>query len=95
MGLIMSSEIGYYLDETGLARLTEQVTAALSRGGDALLTHWRADIDDHLRAGDAVHEIFRRPSSLHTVSRLEGPDVLAELFRHEPRSLTQRAGLRP
>lgn len=53
--LIVMSEVIYFLDRGDIARLAEQVKAALRPGGDLVLVHWLGETDYPL-SGDAATE---------------------------------------
>jgi len=65
--LIVLSEIGYYFNDTQLAKLGQKLVRRLSQPGTLLATHWLGTSDDHLLHGDQVHEILAGLSGLRHI----------------------------
>lgn len=62
--LIVLSEVGYYLDEAGLAELARLAAASLTPGGTLLACHWRHEVADYPTTGDHVHHVLRGAGGL-------------------------------
>lgn len=59
--LIVLSEIGYYWDREGLDGVLDRVLSSVDPTGcDLLAVHWTGHSEDHLLAGDEVHEVIAR-----------------------------------
>jgi protein-L-isoaspartate O-methyltransferase len=56
--LIVLSEIGYYFEEHQLAALADRLVEKLPVGGTLLAAHWLGTSEDHVLAGDHVHDIL-------------------------------------
>ncbi|MCB2379381.1 nodulation S family protein [Hymenobacter sp. BT635] len=61
--LVVLSEVGYYWAAPDLARVANQLLAALEPGGQLLLVHWTPAVHDYPLTGDEVHEFFLRQTS--------------------------------
>ncbi len=61
-GLVVVSELGYYLDRSDLARLLDRAAATMEPGATLVAVHWRGETDYPL-SGDAVHGIIADHSS--------------------------------
>jgi SAM-dependent methyltransferase len=64
--LIVVSEVGYYLCETDLKQLCEQVIGALRPQGHLLLVHWLNQAADFRQTGDQVHDYFLAQPALRS-----------------------------
>ena|SRR5579871_4687859 len=53
-GLIVLSEVIYYLSREDVSRLSARVTRSLFKGGSVVLVHWTGDTDYPLSGDDAV-----------------------------------------
>jgi SAM-dependent methyltransferase len=54
-GLIVASEVLYYLDDPALEAAVEAIAAALEPGGSLLAVHWRPHTRTYPQRGDDVH----------------------------------------
>ncbi len=58
LDIVTCCEVGYYWSDADLALARDRIAALLVRGGDLLLVHFLPHVDDYVREGDAVHEVF-------------------------------------
>jgi SAM-dependent methyltransferase len=56
--LVLVSEVAYYWSDGDFSLARDAIAAALPSGGDLLLVHFLPHVDDYVRDGDAVHEVF-------------------------------------
>ena len=61
--LIVLSELGYYFNTEGWARLVGRSVDAVANHGTLLAVHWRGRSADHILHGDLVHVVARRVAS--------------------------------
>lgn len=66
--LMVLSEIGYYVDLQGVARLQNRAIESLRLGGTLIAVHWLGDSADHVLHGDQVHEALGDPRLEHRVA---------------------------
>ncbi len=97
--LVVLSEVLYYLDAHDADQLLTAAAGALEPGGTLIAVHWRHDVADYPRSGDAVHEALdlqaARLGLARTVRHAE-LDFLLEVFLRTPpaaRSVAQLEGL--
>ncbi|WP_158807481.1 SAM-dependent methyltransferase [Beijerinckia sp. L45] len=76
-GLILLSEVVYYLDQSDVQRLAEQASTSIADGGDVVLVHWLGETHYPL-TGDAAANLFIEES----VGRLK--------VRHQARTADYR-----
>jgi len=57
-GLILISEVAYYLDDAGLEMLRKKTMEQLSKGGQLLMVHWTPKVHDYPQTGDYVNDYF-------------------------------------
>lgn len=65
--LVVLSEIGYYVDLQGVARLRNRAIESLRPGGTLIAVHWLGRSDDHVLHGDQVHDALEDPRLQHCV----------------------------
>lgn len=90
--LIVLSEVGYYFEPAGLARLLDAIERALAPGGVLLACHWRHPVEDYPMLGDAVHAALAARSWSRLVAHVE-EDFLLEVYSTDDRSVARRTGL--
>lgn len=56
--LVTFCEVGFYLGPRDLARVRDEIAAALLPAGDLVLVHWTPLVDGHAQTADDVHESF-------------------------------------
>jgi SAM-dependent methyltransferase len=66
--LVVLSEIGYYVDLQGVARLRNRAIESLRPGGTMIAVHWLGRSADHVLHGDQVHEALEDPRLQHCVT---------------------------
>ena len=82
--LIVLSEIGYYVDREGVARLRDRALDSLDAGGTLVAVHWLGSSPDHVLHGDAVHDALDDPRLDHCVShrdRSTTPGFRTDIWR--------------
>lgn len=57
-GLVVLSEVGYYLNMDDLHQLRQLLIDHLTTGGHLLLVHWTPFVPDYPLTGDQVHQQF-------------------------------------
>jgi trans-aconitate methyltransferase len=92
-GLIVVSEVGYYLDDDDCNRLADM---AVSSARDLIAVHWRHPVPDYPLSGDQVHSAInlaaQRRGLVQLVSHLEA-DLRLDLWSADARSVAARVGL--
>lgn len=64
-GLVVLSEVGYYLGDADFEALGDRLDASVEAGGHLVLVHWTGPTD-YPRTGDAAHKAFlARPAWRH------------------------------
>lgn len=66
--LVVLSEIGYYVDRDGVARLRDRAIESLDPGGVLIAVHWLGHSADHVLHGDDVHEVLLASPLDHVVT---------------------------
>ncbi|SHH83922.1 class I SAM-dependent methyltransferase [Pollutimonas bauzanensis] len=79
--LIIISELAYYLDAAGLAKLAALCEASLAAGGDLAACHWRHPFHDRLQSNAAIHAAFQARAPLGRLARHSEADFLLEVWR--------------
>lgn len=74
-GLVVVSEVGYFLSPAGLDGVVAGVEASLVPGGDLVLCHWRHPIEGWPLDAAAVHARFAESRELSPVARYLEDDV--------------------
>lgn len=81
--LVVISELAYYLDDAGLARLFDRARSCLELGGTLAAVHWRHPAPDHTRSGDDVHDAlaaFAGPAGLSRLSHTVEADFRLDVL---------------
>jgi SAM-dependent methyltransferase len=91
--LIVISELAYYLDAPGLEQLAERIKASLMPDGTLLACHWRRPFDAAPQSAANVHALLDARCGLTRLVRHEDPDVLLDVWSHDPRSVAEHEGL--
>jgi SAM-dependent methyltransferase len=91
-GLIVLSELGYYLDPGQLMRLAARARQSLAPGGTVLACHWRRFIDGWPHCGDDVHFILADALALPRLSHYHDDDMVLEVWSSDAASVHQREG---
>jgi trans-aconitate methyltransferase len=92
-GLIVLSEMGYYLDEPDCRRLAQ---LAMASAGDLIAVHWRHPVDDYPLTGDQFHAILDQMAARHELSRICShveADFRLAVWSRDHRSVAARTGL--
>ena len=95
-GLIVLSEVGYYLDDDELAPTLRRAADALEPEGDLVAVHWRDQVPEYPQPGDTVHKVLATTAGIERLGRHEERDFLLEIYTKTPpppRSVAQREGL--
>ncbi|HKU32026.1 MAG TPA: bifunctional PIG-L family deacetylase/class I SAM-dependent methyltransferase [Arthrobacter sp.] len=79
-GLIVMSEIGYYLGADELETVLDKIQGSLLPGGSFVMCHWRHPIDGWPLDGDAVHAIARKRLDVPSVVLHREKDFILEVF---------------
>jgi SAM-dependent methyltransferase len=90
LDLIVISEVGYYLDDTQLARLIERMRDTLSPNGAIVACHWRKPIDGWTLNGDSVHASLRGHLHLPLLGHYWDDDLVLDVWTPDARSVHQR-----
>jgi SAM-dependent methyltransferase len=94
--LIVLSELAYYFDDGTLDLLLDRVAGSLEAGGTLLAVHWRYPVAEHVRSGDAVHDVLAARIEWQRTVRHEEDDFLLEVYVRVPPpacSVAQTEGL--
>ena len=91
--LIVISELAYYLAAPELEQLAERITASLTPDGTLLACHWRRPFDAAPQSAASVHALLDVRCGLTRLVRYEDPDVLLDVWSHDPRSVAEQEGL--
>jgi cyclopropane fatty-acyl-phospholipid synthase-like methyltransferase len=70
-GLIVLSEVVYYLSAEDVARLATKVTRSLPKGGSVILVHWTGETNYPLSGDEAATLFIERIGSLCVVDRAD------------------------
>ena len=72
--LVTCCEVGYYWSDADLAAARDRIAATLVQGGDLLLVHYLPNVEEYVRDGDTVHELFLADERFERVAheRAEG-----------------------
>lgn len=79
-GLILASEILYYLDRETMLAALRSLEEALATGGSLLAVHWRRETKTYPLQGDEVHELIRGHTILSLAHQETTPDYRLELY---------------
>lgn len=93
--LVLVSELGYYLDPPGLARLVAAAVGSLAPDGELVCVHWRHPVGDYPQRGDAVHAAFAAAPGLARRAHHVETDFLLDVFAPvpPPETVAAREGL--
>jgi len=80
-GLILVSEVLYYLDRETLLRGLRGLEAALAPGGSMLAVHWRRETRTYPLQGDEVHDLLGAHTRLALTFEETTQDYRLELYR--------------
>ncbi len=90
--LVVLSEVGYYFESDGLARLLHEIEGRLTANGTLVACHWRHPVDDYPISGDAVHAAIGRLSLTRVASHVED-DFVLEVWTRDGASVAARTGM--
>ena len=91
--LIVLSELGYFLDAAGMARLAGCCARSLATGGTLVACDWRPDFDARVLPTDAVHATLEALGLPRLLRHVED-DFLLQLWSRDARSVAERDGIR-
>ncbi len=83
-GLIVLSEILYYLSDRDLDRTLGLALTALDPGGTLLAVHGRRRMGHHPQTGDEVHAAIATRPGLTLIADHREPDFLAQVYLRAP-----------
>lgn len=89
-GLIVVSEIAYYLSQTQLDTLMNRLRVCLQPGGTVLACHWRRSIEGWPHSGDFVHGELRARLDLPLLSHYHDDDMVLDVWSSNIASVHQR-----
>lgn len=78
--LIVLSEVGYYLDESDMTRVSSQVAESLAVDGHLVAVHWRLPVADYPSDAEAVHRTLRVSTGLASLARYLEDRFILEVF---------------
>jgi trans-aconitate methyltransferase len=78
--LIILSEVGYYLDESDMTRVSCRVAESLTTDGHLVAVHWRLPVSDYPSVGDAVHRTLRTSTGLTSLASYLEDRFILEVF---------------
>lgn len=81
-GLILASEILYYLDRETMLAALRSLEKNLAPGGSLLAVHWRHETRTYPLQGDEVHELIRSHTTLSLAQQETTPDYRLELYEN-------------
>ena len=79
--LIVLSELLYYFDRAGVARLAEAVSGMAAPDADILLVHWLGETPDYPLTGEEAVAAFEGDGSWHIMQRTRTEDYRLDLLR--------------
>ena len=79
--LIVLSEVLYYFDRAGVARLAATVKGMAAPGADILLVHWLGETPDYPVTGEEAVAAFEAAGSWQIMQRSRTPDYRIDLLR--------------
>ena len=79
-GLIVASEVLYYLPEETMLLTLRRFEQELSPGGTLLAVHWRKETRTYPLQGDKVHQLLIDNTRLRNVKTLVEPEYRLDLF---------------
>jgi SAM-dependent methyltransferase len=56
--LVTFCELGFFFSPATLARIRDDIAAALEPGGECILVHWTPLVEGHAQTADDVHDAF-------------------------------------
>ena len=77
-GLVVVSEVGYYLAPSEFDQLLERIRASMTPGGTLLLCHWRHPVSGWELDGDSVHALARNRLRWRTAGLYQERDFVLE-----------------
>ena len=79
--LVVASEVLYYLAPTVVGQVLDRIAAALDRGGDLVLVHWRGVPAEAPQDAAAVHRRFRADPRFASLVEHRDEDFLLDVLR--------------
>ncbi|QIN78989.1 methyltransferase [Rubrobacter marinus] len=79
-GLILASEVLYYLPREVMLETLARFEDALAPGGRLLAVHWRKETETYPLQGDEVHGLLVGNSRLHVRETIVEPEYRLDLF---------------
>jgi SAM-dependent methyltransferase len=89
-GLIVVSEMAYYLNEPQRNDLITRLRQSLLPGGTVLACHWRRPIEGWPHSGDFVHGELRARLGLPLLSHYHDDDMVLDVWSSNGDSVHQR-----
>lgn len=84
--LIILSEVLYYFDADGLARLAASIREMAAPGADLMLVHWLGPTPDYPLTGDAAVDAFEALFDARVMRRERTADYRLDVLRAPPAS---------
>lgn len=79
--LVMLSEVVYYFDPAGVAKLADAVRDMAAPGADILLVHWLGETPDYPLSGDEAVDLFEAAGEWRIMRRTRTPLYRLDLLR--------------
>jgi SAM-dependent methyltransferase len=89
--LIVLSELLYYLDADGRARLLKRVLGSLMTHGHLVAVHWRHHVPEYSAEAEEVHGELRARPELVTLVTHEEEDFLLDVYAFAPDEADRQA----
>ena len=77
----MLSEVIYYFDSPGVARLAAAVAGMAAPGADIMLVHWLGETPDYPLNGDEAVAAFEAAGAWDVIRRERTPEYRLDLLR--------------
>lgn len=79
-GLVVASEVLYYLPEPRFAEAIRRTAGLVAAGGRLVAVHWTGSAPRHARSGDAVHAALRAEPGLRSVRAERYPGYVLDVL---------------
>lgn len=83
-GLIVLSEVLYYLDETTIACTLDRCRRSLRPDGHVVAVHYRPNVEAHTWNGDEVHRQIRSTRGWTPGTRILDPEFVLDVLTPQP-----------
>ena len=82
LGLVVLSEVGYYLGDADFAALGDRLDGSVEPSGHLVLVHWTGPTD-YPRTGDAVHDAFLSRPVWQSVGSQRAPEYRLDVLERQ------------